>query len=265
MPTPSTLSAVAKSVDMADAAPRAWEPSSGCAEWLEVDANRIRHIRGGASDAARGTHQIQNGRFTITYRVNHAAHRVTGFGIVLGVADMTGAAWETPPPGGPATAKHKPIKPTVAWGVCPSSGKVIQTHNANIGCYGGAQQLGWSLIDRHMGKPIAGTTITVECDIPAHPTVEDAAIARRNFSSRLHPLDAERAFPLHMQSMKSRSVQHLTSPVVRPSSLAFRINGSELLRTNVQLPAGGVYPWVLLTSDGDDVTLVSVTAHDAGD
>ena len=117
----------------------------------------------------------------------------------------------------------------------------------------------------HMGKPIAGTTITVECDIPAHPTVEDAAIARRNFSSRLHPLDAERAFPLHMQSMKSRSVQHLTSPVVRPSSLAFRINGSELLRTNVQLPAGGVYPWVLLTSDGDDVTLVSVTAHDAGD
>lgn len=101
-------------------------------------------------------------------------------------------------------------------------------------------------------------TIAIECDIPAHPTHESEVSSKRNYAHSLHPLDARRNFPLHMESLQARSVHALTgSPVSKPSWLAFSVDGGELVRTNVRLPACGVYPWVLVTGEDDEITMTA--------
>ena len=87
----------------------------------------------------------------------------------------------------------------------------------------------------------------------------DEAMTRRSFAGGLHPLDTGRTLPLHLKPLQARNVHHLTgSPVGKPSSLAFRVNGGEKLVTDVHLPARGVYPWVLLSGEWDSVTIVNV-------
>ena len=89
-------------------------------------------------------------------------------------------------------------------------------------------------------------TVDIIIDIPKFATSADAAMVRRSFASSLHPLDATRTFPLHLQTMGKRNVHDLTgSPVGRTSSLSVRINEGEVLKTDVRLPQHGVYPWVL--------------------
>lgn len=61
----------------------------------------------------------------------------------------------------------------------------------------------------------------------------------------------------HLRALSMRTVQHLTgaSPVSKPATLSFSINGGELQTTDVHLPQAGVYPWVSLSGDSDEVTM----------
>ena len=71
-------------------------------------------------------------------------------------------------------------------------------------------------------------------------------------------------FPAHLRAMAMRSVQHLTgkSPITRPASLSFCVDGGERIVTSVHLPEAGVYPWVQMTGQGE-VALVSIIKLDA--
>ena len=152
--------------------------------------------------------------------------------------------------------------PAVAWGFDPSSGCLITTYDAKVGRFGGAQ-VGQELAPRklmssNVARPLL--KIAVVCDIPPHATNEDAVLAGRAFRASLHPLEAPREYPLHLRAISARTVHAFTgSRIVKPSSLAFSINDGELQPTSVQLPTSGVYPWVLMSGEGDQVELVSVT------
>ena len=222
----------------------------------------VRHKRHGIADTVRGTNLIHDGHFRVEYRINAAAHGSSGFGIVIGVTDAEAPAWKEGPPAASGPGKPKlDGRATVAWGLCPSSGRLIETNDPHKGRFDGAT-VGEELTARRRsgagGAGIAGMTIAIECDIPAHQTHESEVSSKRNYAHALHPLDARRNFPLHMESLQARSVHALTgSPVSKPSWLAFSVDGGEMIRTNVRLPACGVYPWVLVTGEDDEVTMTA--------
>lgn len=206
----------------------------------------IMHGRAGQSDAARHKEPLAKGRNRITYRI---ASRSTGFGMLLGVCD--GAAWEQAPAYASDITRSifgKPDKKPLprewaAWGLCPSSGKLVRAHDV---CKG---HLAGGLVDKQLApKPktgsVRGMTVVVECSIsPLDPSSQEAATLRRGFSRTLHPLDM-------------RGARHGT-PARRPNTLSISVNGSKLVEADVALP-DVVYPWVLLTWEGDAVTLVGV-------
>jgi len=220
----------------------------------------VRHTRHGKADAVRGTNLIVDGHFRVEYTVCSATHGGSGFGIVVGVTDAEAPAWieTTTKPGEKPKLRGKSC---VAWGLCLSSGRLITTHDPHKGRFDGAS-VGEELTARKRSKAgestITGMTIAIECDIPAHNSLEDEISSKRSYTHTLHPLDGPRNFPLHMESLQERSVHALTgSPVTKPGWLSFSVDGGEMVRTRVQLPACGVYPWVLLTGDGDEVTMTS--------
>jgi hypothetical protein len=239
--------------------PRWVPPADGSEQWFQSEGGTTRHIRAGAADIARGSTLIKEGHWRIEYRINRAQHNMRGFGIVLGVTDAEAPAWADTPP---APGQRKAGKPFVAWGICPSSGRLIRAPDPKMGRFGGAT-LGDVMVVRKAGEPVAGMTITVDVEMQQHHTTEDAAVARREYSGALHPLDVRREFPLHLKSLTMRNVHQLTGmPVAKPSSLTISVNGGKPVDADVRLPEAGVYPWMLLTGEGDEVTLMSVKRLD---
>ena len=249
----------------AKSVPPVWE--EGAAPYLTFGpVSTVRHARHAKADAVRGVDLLHEGHWRVEYRLNVAAHGGSGFGIVIGVSDAEAAAWRE---GADAAAPSKvAAKPSVAWGLCPSSGCLIETADPHKGRFDGAT-VGLQLIPRQsismVSKPgggvtgVAGLTVAIEVDIPPHNSDEQAISSRRNFARALHPLDASRNYPNHLNALQQTSIaSFISSPITRPSSLAFSINGGELIRTEVRLPSTGVYPWVLLTGEGDEVTLTSI-------
>ena len=214
----------------------------------------VRHLRYGRADAVRGVNLISEGHYRVEYRVNAAAHGDSGFGIILGVSDAEAAAWKEGAESVPPAGKPKPTKPTCAWGLCLSSGRLIETHDPHKGRFDGAT-VGEQLVERKkMGNPTVGMTVAIECEIPLHATRESSLVASRNYAAALHPLGVERNLPPHMQVLQERGVRNfIGSPIASPTWLAFSINGGEMIHTSVHLPSNGVYPWVLLSGEGDEV------------
>ena len=239
----------------------AWVPFAESIQWLQIERGSVQHIRPVCgTSTAHGVQQIQEGHWRIEYRVKRSAYG--GHGLVLGVADVDAKAWSQKPvvvdeegdgkkdakkkdkKGGEPEAppKFKPGKPAVAWGICTSSGRLISTHEPHIGRFGGAI-IGDQLAERRCGSAEGGLTVTVECALPQHTTPVEALMTRRDFQACLHPLDTRREFPLHMRSMSTRSVHHLAgTPVAKPASLSFSINGGEMIRTSVHLPGAVCTP-----------------------
>ena len=261
----------------------AWVPFAESIKWLVVEGGRTRHVRpASGNDTARGVHHLKEGHWRIEYRVTMASRG--GQGVILGVADVDAPAWSQKPVDDEeegdgkkdakkdakkkdkkgaepeAPPKFKPRKPAVAWGVCTSTGRLVSTHHPCVGRFGGAN-VGEPLVELKRGTD--EMTVVIDCEIPQRPTSVDAIMSRREFTSGLHPLDAPRDLPLHLRPMAKRSVEELTGapglPVTKQASLSFSINGGELLPTGVRLPEAGVYPWALLTGEGDEVQLVSMT------
>ena len=233
-----------------------WVSTEQSAEWLPSQDAVVQHTRDGRTDIARGVTLIQGGRHRIEYRIYLAAHNKRGYGVVVGVSDAEAPSWNPAPVG--AAPKPKPSKPSVAWGICVSSGRLISTQDARAGQFGGGV-LGDALVPKQAMEQAAQLTVVVEVDIPPHASAEDAAVARRDIPATYgHPLDMAREFPLHMKPMSSRNVHYLTgSPISKPSSLSFSVNDGPMVDAGVRLPAG-VYPWVQLTGQGDAVELVSI-------
>ena len=255
-------------------APPQWVAFAESIEWLAIDGTTVRHTRPGQGvDVARGVQHIKDGKWRIEYRVNRAASK-SGSGIILGVSDVEAAAWSQKPvePEGEddkkkkdakkdkkkgaaddGPPKFKPTKPAVAWGLCLSSGRLITTHSPKVGRFAGAS-VGEPIVER--GGSADGVTVVAVCDMGTSSTSDnDAVIARHDFRAGLHPLEAPRIYPEHLKSMATRSIYQLT----RPATLSFSVNGGEMQTTSIHLPEAGVYPWLLVTGQGDDVTLVSVT------
>jgi hypothetical protein len=206
-------------------APRLWVPPPTSNPWMQIDGGAVRHIRGGASDTARGTMLLKQGHFRMEYKITAAQSTMRGFGMVVGVSDAEALAWRDDP--SIANGAKLLSKPFVAWGVCLSSGRLISTPDPKTGRFGGAS-LGETLAPRRASRePVAGMTIVVEVNLPVHASEQAASVARREFSNALHPLDARRELPLHLRAMASRTIQ---TPEKR-ASLAIGVNGGELVDT----------------------------------
>ena len=139
----------------------------------------------------------------------------------------------------------------VAWGLDPASGRLIRTHELSKGHMGGAV-IHKELMPAPDGtKGVVDTTVVVQCNLSAlDPTSTDAMTARRTFSRTLHPLDLRGA--------------RWGEPPQRTSSLSFSINGGEFVDADVHLPEA-LYPFLLLTGEGDCVTLESIEKSGADD
>lgn len=255
--------------------PATWVPFAESLQWMVVERGCVRHTRPACGiDTARGIQHIKDGRWRIEYRIK--AH--DGHSIVLGVTDVEAAAWsqkavavddgdgkdakkkpdKKDKKGGGKDAdagvqKFKPGKPSVAWGLCSASGRLVSTYHPRVGRFGGAT-VSEPLVQRRAGSA-EGMTIVVECDIPPHNSPVDALNSRRDFTHGLHPLDAPRDFPLHLQALSMRTAGG--SPITKAASLSFSVNGGQVHTTPVHLPEAGVYPWVQLTGEGE-VAIVSI-------
>ena len=236
--------------------PSAWVPAPLSDPFLLRDGpSTIVHTRTGNSDAARHKEPLSKGLNRITYHLKTTSSHV-GYGMIIGLCD--GAAWEQAPQNASNLIQSifgKPEKRGVppqwaAWGLCPSSGKLIRAHDVSKGHMQGA------MVDKQLTpKPKSGTvegmTIVVEANMsPLDPSSQEAATQRRGFSRTLHPLD--------MRGARYGQAARL------PNTLAFSIDGGEFVEADVTLP-DTVYPWVLLTWEGDAVTLVSYERLGTGD
>lgn len=249
MPPPSRMVAERMAVD--EVSPSQWVPHFRCVKHFKLsNLGVIEHLRGGHSDAAHGAVRISEGRHRITYKIRHASSSAA-FGMLLGVTDCN--VWD--PPG---FARNREVNsiftemkmaanpPRVAWGLCPSSGKLFQTHDVRMGHLQGAllvQQLFGSVQSRR--QSVEGTTVVVEVNML--PRDETASMACRDFDTTLHPLTFT----------KSAGRRSERPPLPCFNTLAFSVNGSDMVQADVCLPAA-VWPWVLLTWEGDAVELVSV-------
>lgn len=245
-------------VDVPEALPTEWVPHLRCVNFFKspVLDKTLEHSRGGHSDAAHGAVPITEGHHRITYRIQRAMS-TSAFGMVLGVADCS--VWDPPlamaskeihaifNQGGPPLVTPQ----RVAWGLCPSSGRLIETHDVRAGHLQGAkvgQQLAGS--EQNLRQSAVGATVVVEVNMMAHDE-DTAGIARRDFDSTFHPLT------LGITGSRRKE----PPPPQRYNTLAFSINGGELVQADVRLPAA-VWPWVLLNWEGDAVTLVGVDRLD---
>ena len=242
----------------------AWVASSRSMDFLAIEEDLVRHLRGGRTDVARGANPVAAGRHKITFEIKDTGSS-RGFGIAVGVADASAPLWSEPLPvegicfplpkyGEPG---FKPSPPAVAWGFCPGTRKFIESVDGKSGLMEGAR-----LIERagHPTQtPVVGQRIEFMIDRPSHSS-QEASIALRDVGQRhgyhgLHPLAQRRAYPRHLQQTQpglSRSPNGsgaLTSP-----QLSFSVDGGEVVPTGVQLPEA-VFPWVMLGWEGDAVTV----------
>ena len=215
-------------------------------------------MRTGVSDVARGVQPISGGKHRITYKIESAGSS-KGYGIVLGVTDAEAFTWKDVKfaLGGYVSlgsgGKKPASRPIAAWGVSPSLGRFIETPDAAVGQFGGASVLRDDLTSFIQPCTKAeGLTVFFEIDVPQHEP-HDSHIVKRDFQANLHPLTISRRYPLHLEPMQT---QGMAPCIARRGSMAFSINGGEMIQVNVALPPA-LWPWVHLSWE-DRVTLVKV-------
>ena len=260
---------------------------------FRFDGAHIYHQRAGGSDAARGLTALREGKHRITYQIKRSGSGVRAYGMVLGLADADAPIWseplELPGAGGDEKGgkkdkggakkdkkdkkdkgggaeevpKHLPSRPSVAWGVCPGSGKFLQTHDVRVGHMGGAY-LNYE-VNENSGTPhkvVEGTVVVFEIDLSSGQSEETSAVVKRDFQHGLHPLAARRLYPKHLEPMMQRDIGRMIgSPVATKATMAYTIDGGPMVQTGVSLPPA-VYPWILLSYEGDAVTLLKVESID---
>ena len=230
---------------------------------LCVDEN-LTHTRCGNADIARGKSLLHNGLFRITYEITHAS-APTCADIILGVCDA--GAWQA---GAGDAAAAEMIKAALgegsegkfvwarhsqlaAWGIEAKSGCLITTSDVTKGKYNGAQ-LGKLLVpEEQLVNPRCAipvkSTVVLECDL-LELDPQSVDILRHSFSYRLHPLELRGA------SEDNMPPSFAAVPRGR-RTLRFSINGGEMVDAGVVLPQA-VFPWVMLSWEGDSIALKAV-------
>ena len=234
---------------------------------MDCNETVVTHLRAGRADAVRAKPLLAQGRFRITYEITHSSSPVAQ-DMLLGVCDAT--AWSTGDDKDVSAhdmiealfseqkLKHSTFSKhghAVAWGFDPKRGRVVSAPGITHGTYAGGQY-GKALVDvDDLGRPRAPklppkTIVMVEVDLLELDEV-NSDLFRRDFACSLHPLGMRGASKLDPSMGISPA-----APGGR-RTLSFSINGGELIDSGVSLPPA-VFPWVMLTWEGDKITLVSV-------
>ena len=240
-------------------------------EWMTCAENKVTHTRPGRADSVRGKQLLAQGRFRITYEITHTSSP-DAQDVLLGVCDA--AAWsadESKDGFNAATDQlqaafgHTAIRRwqtfgrhghAVAWGIEPKTGRLVSTPDVCSGRFG-AGVLGGALVENERdfeGRPI-------RYQLPRHSTVvlevnmldldeTNYEVHQRSFSSSLHPL----------QATGLRGAAAVASPVSASErerrTLSVSVNGGEFVDAGVSLPPA-VFPWVMLTWQGDTITMTA--------
>ena len=247
----------AKAPPVPEGPPPEWIAHCRSKDYVKVEGMSIMHLRAGVSDVARGIQPLTAGKHRITYMIERAGS-TKGYGIVLGVTDAAAPAWtEVWPPVDQGNKPPPVSRPVVAWGICPALGKWVESPDAKVGQFGGANVLPEGFPTIEPATKVVGMTIVFEIDVPQHPPMADH-IVRRDFRASLHPLAMQRTYPRFLDAMQAHPVhQIVASPIARKSSLRFSIDGGEMIEAQVALPRA-LWPWVHMSWQGDCVRIVKV-------
>jgi hypothetical protein len=252
-----------------EAPPSDWVPRESSKDFMLCAEGLVVHGRTGVPDAVRGKTLLAQGSFRITYEITQSGHTCAQ-DMLLGVCDA--ATWGTAESEGGAAEQIQALfgddttrrlatwgrhGHAVAWGYDPRSGRLVSTRDVCKGKYMGAT-LGNVLVpvNEHTGKPLTSklppkSVVVIEVNmLEVEPLGEHADIQRHTYSRALHPLQ--------MRLAKEGVLP--PEAVAYPSgkrTMAFSVNGSEFVDAGVALPPA-VFPWVMLTWEGDAVTLKSV-------
>jgi len=214
----------------------------------------LTHLRGGHSDAAHGALRIEQGVWRITYVISQASSN-GAFGMLLGVCDAD--VWQLPEARASAQIAaifskpvEKKIDPrTVAWGLCPSTGKLVTSHDVRTGTFGGALVCKQLVHRSGLRQHAKSATVVIELDMQSYDE-DTALIAKREYATPLHPL----AFS---GGNARRLTQQPASAMPKYNTFSVSVNGGPMVPTEVRLP-NAVFPWALMQWEGDAVTLESV-------
>ena len=226
-----------------------------CKPHVLLAEGAVTHLAGSRCAAVRGKEPLASGVYRLSYQITSSSSPA-GYGIVLGVCSC-----EDPDSSAAAANRAKTIQDdsgltgsfvfspfgrTNGWGLSPSTGRLVRTDTlTNDGIFDGGK-LGKELTDVPMkhARTASGMIVVIELTLPALDS-EAAAIARRNFSQTLHPLDMR----------KSRQ------PALGQTgygSMAFSVNGGPMVDAGVLSLPTTLYPWVAVTREGDAVNLASI-------
>ena len=214
----------------------------------------LMHLRGGVPDTAHGALKIERGVWRVTYVISQAASN-GAFGMLIGVTD--GEVWDAPESRASkeiaaifskAEVQKEPPR-TVAWGICPSTGKLVTSHDVRVGVFGGAL-VSKQLVPRAgLRQSAKNATVVIELQMLSYDE-DTSAIARREYAMPLHPLAFTGGNPRRQKQSGDRAPPKYNTMLVS-------VNGGPMVPTDVRLPAT-VYPWALMQWEGDAVTLESV-------
>ena len=228
--------------------------ATGSGDFLAIEDERIVHLRTGKSDVARGAEALADGKHRITFKIENCGSP-KGYGIVVGVSDADAPIWAEPAPvEGIILPKlqygdkgFKPAKSKVAWGFCPGKSRFIASADGRSGPMTGAS----TMLQLELPPPGESIhTVVFEIDRPAR-----SSIASRDFSLSTHPLSMPRQLPLHLEQLqKAHARDQIGSPVPASGQLSFGVNGGPMTRVaGVNLPSA-LYPWLMLSWEGDVVS-----------
>jgi len=240
--------------------PSVWTPATpSAAPWVICDLGAVTGLRAGTHAVVRGKEPLCSGHFRLVYEVTRCDNPA-GYGLLIGVCSCSSAN-DPSAVSASKTASTLAVDSfntgghAVAWALCPSTGKLVTTHETGRGAYDGATQ-GTQLMEVPMAskRNTQGMNIVIEIFLPAYEDNQQSAIAQRTYSRSLHPLVMRHAA---MIDKEQRSFAH-----GRPS-MAFSIDGGELIDAGVPVLPSALYPWVMLGREGDCVTLASIERLDS--
>lgn len=251
--------------------PSDWVAREASKEWMGCAEGAVTHLRAGKADAVRGKQLLANGHFRVTFEVTHTSS-TDAQDMLIGVCDA--AAWSSEESKAGVSAAGETLQKAfgheggakwqtfgrhghaVGWGFEPKTGRLVTTPDVSCGRFAGGM-MGKALVANETddaGRPMKWSfprksTVVLECNMLE---LDEARyeIQRRSFGSTLHPL----------QAGALRGHDAVAPPVkVTPQerrTLSVSVNGSPFIEAGVALPPA-VFPWVMLTWQGDTVTMVA--------
>jgi hypothetical protein len=261
-----------KKVKEPEPPPSEWVARSQSKEWMQCIEGAVTHLRAGRPDAVRGKTLLAQGKFKLAYEVTHSTSS-NAQDILLGVCDASAWAAEESKDG--ITAATEALQNALgqssgrrwqtfgrhghaaAWGFEPRTGRLVTSPDVNCGKRAGGI-LGKCCVPNEVdeaGRPLLyafprKSTVVFEIELP-ELSDQHFEIARRAFSTGLHPLNAG--------ALRGReAIEPPAAPAAPPGhrTLAVSLNGGPFVDCGIALPPA-VFPWVMLTWQDDQVTLVS--------